>query len=160
MESLSENTDFETGEFLFLEITRRKGKNIIIGNMYRSPKGNPSHFLDKLEHKLDLLKRHSNKQIVLTSDSNIDLLNFDHYEPSNRLVNSMAEHGFLPVISRPTRITSHSATIIDHIFVNNCAAVTKSGIVSIDLSDHLAPFINILIERNKCDIFEDSKSQN
>ena len=128
--------------------------------MYRSPKGNPSLFIDKLEHKLDLLKRHSNKQIVLTSDSNIDLSNFDNFEPSNRLVNTMLEHGFIPVISRPTRVTSHSATIIDHTFVNNCAAVTKSGIISIDLSDHLAPFTNILIEKRKCDIFEDVQSQN
>ena len=119
LDSLSENTDYEVGEFLFLEITRARDKNIIIGNMYRSPSSNPAIFIDRLEVKLELLKRHKNKIIVLTSDSNIDLLKYDHYEPTNRLVNSLAEHGFTPVISKPTRITTHSATLIDHIFVNN-----------------------------------------
>ena len=159
LDTLSENTDFENGEFLFLEISRStRNKNIVIGNMYRSPSGNPGLFIDKLEQKLDLLKRHKNKLIILTSDSNIDLLKFDHHEPTNRLVNSLAENGFIPVISRPTRITSHSATVIDHIFVNNCTAVTKSGIVTVDLSDHLAPFVNILIDGDKFQIVEHERN--
>ena len=155
--ALSEKSDYENGEFLFLEINRCKGKNIIIGNMYRSPSGQPSNFIDKLEQKLDQLKRHKNKLIILTSDSNIDLLKFGHYEPTSRLVNTLAEHGFVPVVSRPTRITSHTATIIDHIFVNNCTAVTKSGIITVDLSDHLAPFVNIIIENGKCQLLEDAQ---
>ena len=160
IESLSDNTNFRNGEFLFIEISRKKGKNIIIGNMYRSPdsKLKPDDFIDKLENRLDILKRHSNKLIVLTSDSNIDLLKYDNYVPTNRLVDTLTEHGFFPVISRPTRVTEHSATLIDHIFVNNISAVTKSGIITIDLSDHLAPFVNILIDRNKLDRFEDSQT--
>ena len=37
------------------------------------------------------------------------------------------------------------------IFVNNCEAVTKSGIITEDLSDHLAVFANLLIDPNKLD---------
>ena len=158
MATLSENNDFERGEFLFLEIARTRDSNIIIGNMYRSPSSNPELFLDVLQQKLELLKRHKNKIVVLASDSNIDLLKYDQYGPTNTLVNSLAEHGFVPVISRPTRITSHSATLIDHIFVNNIGAVTKTGIATIDLSDHLAPFVNILIDKEKCNIYEETRN--
>ena len=76
----------------------------------------------------------------------------------NRYLNLLSEHGFASVISRPTRITYHSATLIDHIFVNNCMAVTNSGIITADLSDHLAPFVNILMKKEKRDIFEDSQT--
>lgn len=158
LSSLSENDNYENGEFLFLEINRSKARNIIVGNMYRSPKGNPTNFVDRLEHKLKLLKRHSKKLIVLTSDSNIDLLNFNNHDPTDRLVNTMAQYGMYPVISRPTRITSHSATLIDHIFINDVPAVTKSGIITIDISDHIAPFVNVLIDREKINIFEDSQT--
>ena len=64
-------------------------------------------------------------------------------------MNLLSERGFVPVIALPTRITSQTATLIDHIFVNNCEAVTKSGIITVDLSDHLATFVNLLIDAKK-----------
>jgi len=154
LNNLSENDDFSHGEFLFVEITRQNNKNIVVGNMYRSPSSDPCHFIGTLEQKLELLKKHKNKHVILVSDSNIDLLKYNHYEPTNKLVDLLTEHGFCPTISRPTRVTAHSATLIDHIFVNNCSAVTKSGIITTDISDHLAPFVNILIDKLKCQAFE------
>ena len=62
----------------------------------------------------------------------------------------MSQFGFTPLISRPTRITDHSATLIDHIFTNSCHAVTKSGVLAdSDLSDHLATFATLLTDRKK-----------
>ena len=119
--------------------------------MYRSPSHDPNLFLTELERKLELLNKHKNKHIILTSDNNIDLLQFQNFEPANKLVNCLSEHGFLPVISIPTRITSHSATLIDHIFVNSGLETTKSGVIIEDMSDHLVTFVNILIDPNKCD---------
>ena len=46
----------------------------------------------------------------------------------------------LPTISRPTRIASSSSTLIDNIFANNLNNF-KSGIFTIDISDHLPIFI-------------------
>jgi hypothetical protein len=54
-----------------------------------------------------VLKKHKNKNIVLVSDSNIDLLKHDSFEPANQLVDLYSEHGLIPVISRPTHITDH-----------------------------------------------------
>ena len=45
----------------------------------------------------------------------------------------------LPVITKPTRITSHTATLIDHIYTNTINRLT-SGIATVDISDHLPVF--------------------
>ena len=48
-------------------------------------------------------------------------------------------HDLLPVITKPTRITNHSATLIDHIYTNTVNSLV-SGILTIDISDHLPVF--------------------
>lgn len=148
LNQLSENSDVANGEHLFVEITR-KSKNIVIGNMYRSPSESPSTFVNILEQKLSILHAHRNKHIVLVSDSNLDLLKFGSHTETTRLVDLMNENGYVPTISRPTRITSHSATIIDHIFVNNCHVVTRSGVITECLSDHLPVFVTLLVDPNR-----------
>ena len=45
----------------------------------------------------------------------------------------------LPVITQPTRVTDHSATLIDNIFVSKPGNVISGNIVS-DLSDHFPIF--------------------
>ena len=149
MSDLSFNNDLNNGEFLTIEIKIKNRKNIIISNMYRSPSGKPESFLEKLDQTLQKLSRHRNKHILFVSDSNIDLLKYEHFEPATKLVNCFSEHGFAPIISKPTRITSHSATLIDHIFSNSCHVITQTGIITETLSDHLAVFVNILLDPNK-----------
>ena len=48
---------------------------------------------------------------------------------------------FYPLISRPTRITNTTATVIDNIFVNNIEGNYKCGILFTDPSDHLPVFL-------------------
>jgi hypothetical protein len=52
----------------------------------------------------------------------------------------MIEHGFMPYISKPTRITHSSATIIDHIYSNENSSHTNSGIIITDVANHFATF--------------------
>lgn len=48
---------------------------------------------------------------------------------------------FYPLISRPTRITPHTATLIDNIFTNHIDShVIYSGLLLTDISDHLPIF--------------------
>ena len=139
----------KTGEFQVVEITFTGRKNAIICNIYRSPSGDLHGFLDKMDEFLQKLSRHKNKNIFLVGDSNIDLLDYGKIDTVTRYVDNLAQHSFAPVISRPTRITDHSATIIDHIFVNNCHAVTKSGVITESISDHLATFVTIIVDQRK-----------
>ncbi len=50
--------------------------------------------------------------------------------------------GLYPVISKPSRITSHSATLIDNIFTNNIDDNSIfSGLLMNDITDHLPVFV-------------------
>ncbi len=47
---------------------------------------------------------------------------------------------FFPLITRPTRITSHTATLIDNIFLNHLENFSFSGLLFTDITDHLPIF--------------------
>ena len=55
----------------------------------------------------------------------------------------MYSNSLYPTITRPTRITTHSATLIDNIFTNVWDRKVHSGLVINDTSDHLPVFATI-----------------
>ena len=55
-------------------------------------------------------------------DFNLDLLNTDSHSVTNECINTSLSHMLYPLISKPTRITSYSTTLIDKIFTNNISA--------------------------------------
>ena len=58
-------------------------------------------------------------------------------------MNTMSSYFFTPHILKPTRITHHSATLIDNIFFNSLNYHTISGNLITDISDHLPNFLII-----------------
>ena len=75
-------------------------------------------FLEKLEEPLYAINQVSTNCCIL-GDINIDLL-----KPQELLTieytNILHRNTFTSQISKPTRITNTSSTIIDHILINNC----------------------------------------
>ena len=65
---------------------------------------------------------------------------------------TLTAHNFLPSITLPTRITDHSATLIDHLFVRiprkNIPIQIHGGAIFDDTTDHLPIFS--IIENEKC----------
>ena len=59
---------------------------------------------------------------------------------SIQFIESLFAFSFLPMITKPTRITAHSATLIDNIFTNNTTVSSKNGLIISDISDHLPIF--------------------
>ena len=137
------------GEFQFVRIENFKKTNrtVIVTNVYRSPSRSPNTFLETYLQALRKLNRHKNKLLVLTGDHNIDLIKYDHDSHGQELVEITASHGFLQVISRPTRVTDHSATLIDHIYINSTNSVVSSNVITLDITDHLGT--NVIISLNK-----------
>ena len=84
----------------------------------------------------------TNKITYLTGDFNIDLLKSDVCEYSNRFCEQLFTSSFFPLINRPTRITQHTATLIDNIFSNDLDQLESSinGLIFSDISDHLPIF--------------------
>ena len=52
----------------------------------------------------------------------------------------------MPLILQPTRITSHSKTLIDNIFTNIIEKSVKSGNITCSISDHLAQFAILQVQ--------------
>ena len=72
---------------------------------------------------------------------------------------------FFPLITRPTRITSHKASLIDNIFTNEPLNQSLSGLFLNDISDHLPIFAVIaeheqIFRRNKYFTFCSKNQQN
>ena len=76
-------------------------------------------------------------------DANIDVIQHETCSSVQNYLNVMSQHGYIPVISRPTRITDHSMTLIDHIFTNSVSHFLRSGILQDHFADHLGIFIKI-----------------
>ena len=55
----------------------------------------------------------------------------------------MISHHLLPYILHPSRVTDHSATVIDNIFSNNTEYDTFSGNILTNISDHFPQFLVI-----------------
>ena len=139
-------------EYMFLNVNIRldknKHKSYIIGNVYRSPSAKPSDFHEQLDSILTQLDRHKSKQIILTGDLNIDLVKYEHETNSQQLIDLTARFGFIQVITRPTRVTDHSATLIDHIYTNQIHNMHSCGIITYDISDHLGIYITIALQEH------------
>ena len=138
------------GEFLFVKIKSCKGNNSthVIGNVYRSPSHKPKNFVERYENVLLKLNRHNKKQVLIMGDLNVDLIKHDQDEIGQSIVDAAADHGFIQVISRPTRVTDHSATLIDHIYTNKIHRLVSSNVITLDISDHLATNIIVSLDSN------------
>ena len=73
-------------------------------------------------------------------DFNLNLLNCENHKLTNEFLDIMYSNMFFPLITRPTRITSYTATLIDNIFTNNLDNCIFSGLFFTDISDHLPIF--------------------
>ena len=56
-------------------------------------------------------------------------------------LDSLASNSFLPYILQPTRLTSHSKTLIDNIFSNVICHEVTSGSITATISDYLSQFL-------------------
>ena len=85
--------------------------------MYRHPNSSLEKFTKFVYSCLDKI-RNDNKLCVILGDFNINLLNFQSHDATENFINTMGSYCYSPQILQPTRITHHSATLIDNIFFN------------------------------------------
>ena len=116
-------------------------RNIKVVCVYRAPGNSISDFSKKWEEILQQMSL-GNKDIYICGDFNINLLNCDSHSETEQFVYIMYSAGLFPAITKPTRITRTSATLIDNIFTNNVTENLNCGIVINETSDHLPVFVS------------------
>ena len=145
----------DVAEIVFIEISKnvfQTSKNLIIGELYKPPNTNINQFNTKLETLLTNLGN-ENAYCFLMGDFNINLINSDRHNDTNEFLNCFLSYSYMPLVNRPTRVTIHSATLIDNIFTNAVdiidAETCVNGILYCDLTDHFPLFF---MQQNKLGI--------
>ena len=126
-------------ESCWIEITSKKEQNIIIGCVYRHPHSHIGSFHEAMKERLQDLNSTGN-QVFILGDININFLQYCHGNRTADYLDMLLDSGFMPVITKATRITNHSKTLIDHIYTNIPHKLLKSGICLAGTSDHLPVF--------------------
>ena len=128
-------------ESTFIEIINSGKSNIIVNCLYKHPSMDVSDFnKNYLNTLLDKLSK-ENKQVFLLGDFNVNLLNYNDHQPTNEFLDSLASNSFIPYISQPTRIKSHSKILIDNILSNIISHEMISSNITATISDHLTQFL-------------------
>ena len=116
--------------------------NFILSGVYRHPNGNVEHFTNDLEKSFSKLK--ITQTCLMVGYIHIDLVKYENYMTLDYFT-TLSSYNFMPYISKPTRITDSSATLIDNIFVklggNHRASSITAGNLLTNISDHLPSFL-------------------
>lgn len=118
-------------ESLFISITHPV--ECVIGMVYRPPNASLNDFLESMEEVLNLVSNSTVKCYIM-GDFNINLLNMN-----NNVINYTTlfqSYNFFQTVTKPTRVTDTSATLIDHFWTNDIHNYVKSGILYMTISDH------------------------
>ena len=126
-------------ESTYQELQARNGKKFIIRSLYRSPNAAVKPFFRHIKDTLPRIRNEKGeKNIILGMDHNLDLLKAHIHQDTQSFIDIMDKNEMHPTITRPTRITNTTATLIDNIFIDKQLFRSfDSCILLEDISDHL-----------------------
>ena len=81
---------------------------------------------------------HKNTKVMIMGDINIDLASQTNYVSDYNLLYKVIF--FFSLITKPTRVTYSSKTIIDHVLTNDTDSILTPGVLTYSISDHYPVF--------------------
>ena len=131
-------SDVRENEVVTIELILRTGKRCIVSSMYGAPNTSPLVFQCCYNSLVCAMKKTKPYAIIIGLDHNLDFLKSIHHGSTNDFIHSNLDMGLVPTITKPTRITKSSATLIDNIIVSeNLCGNFCSNILINDMSDHM-----------------------
>ena len=128
-------------ESTFTEILNLKKSIIIIGCIYKQPSIGFNVFnINYLNNLLNKVSKEQ-KSVFLLGDFNANHLNYNNHNLTTEFLDSVTSNSFFPYVLLPTRLTSHSKTLIDNIFSNIISPEAISDKLTSTISDHLPQFM-------------------
>ena len=122
-------------EILWLEIFPKKAKSFIIGVIYRPP--DTSKYLAKnftmLLNEMLTKVNDESKEMIITGDVNVNYLD---NKCNKEFKNTLHLFGFKQLISKPTRITQTTSTLIDIIATNKPNLISNTEVIPTSIGDH------------------------
>ena len=84
------------------------------------------------------------RRLIVGMDHNLDLIKSDKHQPTKEFIEMNLENELIPTITKPTRITRNTATLIDNIIIGrNYLSVYTSMILLTDISDHCPTMLEL-----------------
>ena len=117
---------------------------MIIRELYRPPNPDFDRFNVSFNTLIIKLEK-ENVKFLLAGNYYINLINHETHKGNEHFLNQSFSHLCLPSITKPTRFTSISSTLIDNIIYDlkprfNSISHVKSGLLISDVADHLHIF--------------------
>ena len=148
-------------ETLWVELNNYKSKNCLCCCLHRHPSTDMSSFIDHIDLTLQKVQK-ENKTVFMMGDFSMNLLKYQSHPETNDFINLMVSHYLLLHILHPTRVTDHSATIIDNIFSNNVESDAVGGNILSQITDHFPQFLmvtNMAVDCRKVALFQRNYSK-
>ena len=116
-------------------------------------------FNDQFERLLQSISNEKS-ECLLACDYNVHLFKYESNTGTESFVNNLYCHSCLPLITRPSRVTEVSSTLLDNIITNTFNECFSSGVLIADISDPLPIFhisnepatIDTLVNENSIEI--------
>ena len=132
-------------ESIFIQVISAT-PNIIIGEIYRVPNTNETQTIQMYNNIVQHIQNF-NGNIIFGTDQNFDYIKIENHKNVEDLLSLFLTSGLIPTITKPTRITHSTATLIDNIYISTkFGPKINSGILCEDISDHL-PVITCIGKR-------------
>ena len=141
--------DTKTFEHTVIEI-KTDNSNLLAVSGYRPPNSNTKEFLSEYKQAVKIWQKLKYHELIVGLDHNLDFLKSEKHPNTQSFLEFNLDSDLMPTITRPTRVTQKSATLIDNVFIskklqNNFA----SSILIDDISDHF-PSIVFLQNQKIC----------
>jgi endonuclease/exonuclease/phosphatase (EEP) superfamily protein YafD len=137
-------------ETIVAEVILPNNKKMAVVSIYRPPTSHPTlSQADQLDQFMDLFAnlisdlQNCYTDVHILGDLNIDVLKYDSSQLAQDYVDLLFSYGLLQVITKPTRLSNTSATLIDHVITAPKSNFCNTAILTSKLSDHF-PIIYIL----------------
>ena len=121
-------------EFESILVELKNANKELIGATYRPPNTDPQKFIAAYD---ELTNRYKHRRLTIGIDHNMDLIKSDKHDPTQTYLELNFDRGLVPTITKPTRVTNTSATLIDNIFCSlDMLSYYETHVILTDISDH------------------------
>ena len=110
-----------------LKSIEQNKKNVVIGVVYRPQDRIINDFNQELDQLVSIVSK-ENKTVFLLGDWNLNLMNHLHHQATSDFLELLFSRMVFPMITRPTCITSHTASLINNIFTGEPLNKCTSGL--------------------------------
>ena len=113
-------------------------ESILFCTIYRPPNSSDKDFLKNYSRLVKKFSSHQLARLIIGLDHNLDLIKHSKHRITNDFIEFNLENQLLPTITKSTRTTRTTATLIDNIMIGkNFQSDFEPSIVVNNMSDHL-----------------------